>query len=508
MEKTIQHKMVYMFLKDRKKEGETKQFSVNGKDGIIKIEFVDHEKARAFYDEANFVDKILIRPFNIYFNLTLNEAEMKKYYLEGITEENQRDLFLKCRKIGFCKLYTNYSSGPRGKLKPNGVLSFIRKENIPEADFKTLSEDLKSIGIKINNYVHEKGLKCSINLINFHKADFALDEPVIQEEAEAKAKNLLKEIGSAAEVSLAVVVKKKEATERTPQRVSITAFIEYADVEQTMNEFEKMRDYLVNRGEAKAVLFFHNEENNSYLSLFTPGLGKPADLTEKQFENKLLHDFKQINKNVIQVNIYHVSYNDTYIGRVYLRTEQDGKDFIVDYSSRRKDIFKNYKEAQGVITFNINVDTKTLRKIKQAERKAKETEDKIKKQSEANRRENKRPMNAYPLNPMQGMPPMPLGMGPNIVMPSLQNNLPPPGLGMPIGLGQMGQIPLGPMGGFPAGMKAPGLPGNMMQSPPTFGGSNVRDRIKHIIKDKVNFMQANPDSTKRLLSDPLKFLIE
>lgn len=94
-----------------------------------------------------------------------------------------------------------------------------------------------------------------------------------------------------------------------------------------------------------------------------------------------MHDFKQINKNVIQVNIYHVSYNDTYIGRVYLRTEQDGKDFIVDYSSRRKDIFKNYKEAQGVITFNINVDTKTLRKIKQAERKAKETEDKIKKQS-------------------------------------------------------------------------------------------------------------------------------
>lgn len=44
-----------------------------------------------------------------------------------------------------------------------------------------------------------------------------------------------------------------------------------------------MRDYLVNRGEAKAVLFFHNEENNSYLSLFTPGLGKPAELTEKQF---------------------------------------------------------------------------------------------------------------------------------------------------------------------------------------------------------------------------------
>jgi len=74
MEKAIQHKMVYMFLKDRKKEADVKQFSVNGKDGIIKIEFADHERALAFYNETNFNDKILIRPFNIYFNLTLSEG--------------------------------------------------------------------------------------------------------------------------------------------------------------------------------------------------------------------------------------------------------------------------------------------------------------------------------------------------------------------------------------------------------------------------------------------------
>ena len=71
MERTLQHKMVYMFLKDHKKDGEVKQFSVNAKDGIIKIEFNDHEKAMAFYKEYNFNEKILIRPFNIYFNLTL-----------------------------------------------------------------------------------------------------------------------------------------------------------------------------------------------------------------------------------------------------------------------------------------------------------------------------------------------------------------------------------------------------------------------------------------------------
>jgi hypothetical protein len=221
-----------------------------------------------------------------------------------------------------------------------------------------------------------------------------------------------------------------------------------------------------------------------------------------------LQDFRAINKNVIQVNIFHVQYNDTYIGRVYLRTEQDGKDFIVDYSSKRKDIFKNYKE-QGIITFNINVDTKTLRKIKQAERKAKETEDKIKKQSEANRRETRRPPNGFPIQPIQGLSQIPMGLGPNIVIPNLQNNLPPPGI---VGLGGlgMGQLPIG-MGGFPGqvGLKAP--TGILGQGAPSYGqprGDDIRQRIKHIVKDKANFINSNQESTKRLLSDPLKFLIE
>jgi len=39
MEKTIQHKMIFMYLKDRRKEGDVKQYSVNARDGIIKMEF-------------------------------------------------------------------------------------------------------------------------------------------------------------------------------------------------------------------------------------------------------------------------------------------------------------------------------------------------------------------------------------------------------------------------------------------------------------------------------------
>jgi len=92
---------------------------------------------------------------------------MKKYYLEGVTEENQRSLFQIAKKVGICKLYTSYGAGTRGKLKPTGLLSYIRKEDISEVDFKLLSEELKAIGIKIFNYVQEKGTKVSLNLINF-----------------------------------------------------------------------------------------------------------------------------------------------------------------------------------------------------------------------------------------------------------------------------------------------------------------------------------------------------
>ena len=43
-------------------------------------------------------------------------------------------------------------------------------------------------------------------------------------------------------------MKKKEAIpERAPARVVVTALVEYPDVEKTMEVFETMRDYLVDR---------------------------------------------------------------------------------------------------------------------------------------------------------------------------------------------------------------------------------------------------------------------
>lgn len=75
-------------------------------------------------------------------------------------------------------------------------------------------------------------------MTNFFEADFALDESVIQEQAEVKAKEMIKEMTKEPESGLTVVVKKKEAIpDRSPQRVVVTALIEYPDVPKTMDVF-------------------------------------------------------------------------------------------------------------------------------------------------------------------------------------------------------------------------------------------------------------------------------
>lgn len=117
-------------------------------------------------------------------------------------------------------------------------------------------------------------------------------------------------------------------------------------------------------------MFFHNHESNSYFSLYTSGLEKrEKEQSEKQFENDLLQTFRKVNKDVLQVNVYPVKFNNTYVGRIYLRSEDAGKSFIVDYVTKREDLCKFYRDNNR-INFNINVDSKTLKKIKQAERKA------------------------------------------------------------------------------------------------------------------------------------------
>jgi len=65
--------MVYMFLKEHKKEPDVESYTINNRDGLIKLEFHEHVKAQSFYKEMNFKEKILLRPLNIYLNLKLSE---------------------------------------------------------------------------------------------------------------------------------------------------------------------------------------------------------------------------------------------------------------------------------------------------------------------------------------------------------------------------------------------------------------------------------------------------
>ena len=86
----IQKNMFYMFLRENKYDDYVKEFTVNSKQGIIRIEFKDHGQAEEFCLQNNFRSKILQRPFNIYFDMNLEERHIKKFFIRGVTFENQR----------------------------------------------------------------------------------------------------------------------------------------------------------------------------------------------------------------------------------------------------------------------------------------------------------------------------------------------------------------------------------------------------------------------------------
>jgi hypothetical protein len=55
-----------------------------------------------------------------------------------------------------------------------------------------LTEQLKTIGIKISNYIQEKGMKVSLNLINYvSDAEYEKEEVELQELAEKSAKDIV-----------------------------------------------------------------------------------------------------------------------------------------------------------------------------------------------------------------------------------------------------------------------------------------------------------------------------
>ncbi len=95
-------------------------------------------------------------------------------------------------------------------------------------------------------------------------------------------------------MSVSTNVKKKEDKEKPEaQKVYVTAIVQYENNDVTMDSFEIIREALVNKEQTKAILHFHNYENNSFFSLYTSGLEKKNEtLTDKQFEDLLLKSFR------------------------------------------------------------------------------------------------------------------------------------------------------------------------------------------------------------------------
>lgn len=434
---------------------------------------------------------------------------MKKYYLEGITEENQRKLFEAANQVGLCKIYTNYGGGSRGKLKPTGLLSFIRKDPIKEADYIALTAALKGLGIKISPYVHDKGMKVSLNLVDYIPQDwYNREDNEVQAEAERRAKEIVDKFGGSPVVNhISVICKKREASkkegeekdEKKVAKLQTSALFEFETTEKTYEIYEKVRIGTNSDPLGKVRLFFHNEENNSYLSLITQGLDKPENQTEKEFEETLIQSFREVNKSIVQVNIYPVKYNNSYFGRVYLKSEEEGKNFLVDYTNFKSKIYGHYKEKTNM-SFNISIDTKTLRKIKHAEKKAKETEEKIKKQTEATKREIKRPPGGA--GQFGGAPNFPTGSFGSMT----QGVMMPPSL-MGGGMPRMDNLAFGAPSMPPKVMTGPGPMGVPMGMAPAGNQSN-RSKIDNLIRDKMRILQMPENSSKRLLSEVLKSMAE
>lgn len=218
----------------------------------------------------------------------------------------------------------------------------------------------------------------------------------------------------------------------------------------------------------------------------------------------MLQTFKKVNKDVLQVNVYPVKFNNTYVGRIYLRSEEAGKNFIVDYVTRREDLCKFFRDKNR-ISFNINVDTKTLKRIKQAERKATEIARGIKNSEESLKKSKKNnpaiAINQMPLQvPGMGIGGLPFGgpamggMGPigmippNALLGQNKGNLPPPMM-------PMGGVNLPPMGA-------------MMNVTPPMGEQNPKAKLELTIRDKEKFLKMEANTAKRIVLPSLKYAIE
>lgn len=215
----------------------------------------------------------------------------------------------------------------------------------------------------------------------------------------------------------------------------------------------------------------------------------------------MLKDCRKINKNVLQFLVF-PDRNGSYIGRVYLSSEDEGKSFVATYQNFRGVLANHFSGNQ--IIFNINVDGKTLRKIKNAEKRAKETEDKIKRHTESIKKENAQ-------NKKSSTNQLPLGYNPSMINIGIMNPsiLPQgfPSVG-PIGTNNSSMLmfpPGRPMQGGPNMIMPPA--GNMMKGPYS-GPVSKKDSLNAVLNDKKRFLEMDVGHAKRLLLQHVTYVLE
>ena len=72
-----------------------------------------------------------------------------------------RRMFEIARTFGVVKIYDSYTSvTSSGKLKPNGILSFIRRDDLSGAEFASLQQSLDAISVKL--LLYQNGINESI----------------------------------------------------------------------------------------------------------------------------------------------------------------------------------------------------------------------------------------------------------------------------------------------------------------------------------------------------------
>lgn len=337
---------------------------------------------------------------------------------------------------------------------------------------------------------------------------------------------MVKDFEDIANISITIKRKEVPSTENKEGSKTITkvkALVEFKDSESTINHFEAIRKGFIKTPEqikeARAVLHFYTAEVNNFISLFSSGLEKKkyedfdyTKLSDKEFEDRLVEEFRKINKDVIQVNVFPTR-NNTYVARVYLKNEHSGREFIVDYGQKRDILIRFYKSRDN-IRFDINTDDKTMKRMKQYNKKTELIMSNIKNDEVRQRNFNhNKGGHQVPLNQGFGMM---MGQHPNIpnipgIMNMPKNNIPMmaqmqnSGYPMMINPNMIGNIPPPNMGG----MMNPVM-GGLGQPKPQ--GNEMKDKIEKLYSKKDQYVDRCKDkefeeSLKKQTNSQVKYVL-